>query len=79
MAVPACAGIPVTHRGITQDFAVVSAHLDPSHPGATVDWEALAAGPGTLVLLMAVARLPEVTRGTGQAGAGRRHPGRGDL
>jgi uroporphyrin-III C-methyltransferase / precorrin-2 dehydrogenase / sirohydrochlorin ferrochelatase len=62
VAVPACAGIPVTHRGITQDFAVVSAHLDPSHPGATVDWEALAAGPGTLVLLMAVARLAEVTR-----------------
>jgi uroporphyrin-III C-methyltransferase / precorrin-2 dehydrogenase / sirohydrochlorin ferrochelatase len=62
VAVPACAGIPVTHRGITQDFAVVSAHLDPSHPGATVDWEALAAGPGTLVLLMAVARLDEVAR-----------------
>jgi uroporphyrin-III C-methyltransferase / precorrin-2 dehydrogenase / sirohydrochlorin ferrochelatase len=62
VAVPACAGIPVTHRGITQDFAVVSAHLDPSHPGATVDWEALAAGPGTLVLLMAVARLDDVTR-----------------
>ena len=62
VAVPACAGIPVTHRGVTQDFAVVSAHLDPSHPGATVDWESLASGPGTLVLLMAVARLPEVTR-----------------
>ena len=62
VAVRACAGIPVTHRGITQDFAVVSAHLDPSHPGATVDWEALAAGPGTLVLLMAVSRLAEVTR-----------------
>jgi uroporphyrin-III C-methyltransferase/precorrin-2 dehydrogenase/sirohydrochlorin ferrochelatase len=62
VAVPAYAGIPVTHRGITQDFAVVSAHLDPSHPGATVDWEALAAGPGTLVLLMAMARLEEVTR-----------------
>jgi len=62
VAVPACAGIPVTHRGITQDFAVVSGHLDPSHPGATVDWEALADGPGTLVLLMAVARLDEVAR-----------------
>src|SRR6266516_33655 len=62
VAVPACAGIPVTHRGITQDFAVVSAHLDPSHPGATVVWQALAAGPGTPVLLMAVARLPEVAR-----------------
>ena len=61
MAVPACAGIPVTHRGITQDFAVVSAHLDPSHrarPWTGRRWR----GPGTLVLLMAVARLPEVAR-----------------
>jgi uroporphyrin-III C-methyltransferase / precorrin-2 dehydrogenase / sirohydrochlorin ferrochelatase len=60
VAVPAYAGIPVTHRGITQDFAVVSAHLDPSHPGATVDWDALASGSGTLVLLMAVAHLDAI-------------------
>src|ERR1700722_3613428 len=60
VAVPAYAGIPVTHRGITQDFAVVSAHLDPSAPGATVDWESLASGPGTLVLLMAVSHLDSV-------------------
>ena len=60
VAVPAWAGIPVTHRGVTQDFAVVSAHLDPSHPGSSVDWAALAAGPGTLVLLMAVGRLPHI-------------------
>jgi uroporphyrin-III C-methyltransferase / precorrin-2 dehydrogenase / sirohydrochlorin ferrochelatase len=60
VAVPAYAGIPVTHRGLTQDFAVVSAHLDPSHPGATVDWESLARGPGTLVLLMAVSHLDSV-------------------
>jgi uroporphyrin-III C-methyltransferase / precorrin-2 dehydrogenase / sirohydrochlorin ferrochelatase len=61
VAVPAFAGIPVTHRGITQDFAVVSAHLDPSQPGATVDWESMARGPGTLVLLMGVAHLPEIS------------------
>ena len=60
VAVPALAGIPVTHRGVTQDVAIVSAHLDPSHPGATVDWDALAHGPGTLVLLMAVAHLDRV-------------------
>jgi uroporphyrin-III C-methyltransferase len=59
-AVPAYAGIPVTHRGITQDFSVVSAHLDPSHPGATVDWAALAETTGTLVLMMAVAHLDAV-------------------
>ncbi len=61
VAVPAYAGIPVTHRGITQDFAVVSAHLDPSQPGATVDWESLARGPGTIVLLMAVAHLEAIS------------------
>ncbi len=61
IAVPAYAGIPVTHRGITQDFAVVSAHLDPSQPGAQVDWAALATGPGTLVLLMAMAHLEQIT------------------
>jgi uroporphyrin-III C-methyltransferase / precorrin-2 dehydrogenase / sirohydrochlorin ferrochelatase len=60
VAVPAYAGIPVTHRGVTQDFAVISAHLDPSHPGACVDWESMARGPGTLVLLMAVAHLTAV-------------------
>jgi len=57
IAVPAGAGIPVTHRGVAQDFTVVSGHLDPSGPGATVDWEALAAGRGTLVLLMAVSHV----------------------
>jgi uroporphyrin-III C-methyltransferase / precorrin-2 dehydrogenase / sirohydrochlorin ferrochelatase len=72
IAVPAYAGIPVTHRGITQDFAVVSAHLDPSHPGATVDWAALAQTTGTLVLMMAVAHLDAVAaelikRGRGAA------------
>jgi len=61
LAVPAYAGIPVTHRGVTQDFAVVSAHLDPSMPGATVDWDSLAKGPGTLVLLMAIAHLEAIT------------------
>ena len=61
IAVPAYAGIPVTHRGITQDFSVVSAHLDPSQPGATVDWDALAGGTGTLVLMMAVAHLDQIS------------------
>ncbi len=61
IAVPAYAGIPVTHRGITQDFAVVSAHLDPSQPGASVDWDALANGPGTVVLMMAVAHLEQIS------------------
>src|SRR2546423_1667610 len=51
--VPTAAGIPVTHRGLTQEFTVVSGHLPPGDPGSTVDWSRLA-GAGTLVLLMAV-------------------------
>ena len=45
---------------MTQSFAVVSAHLPPGDPGSTVDWDALARLGGTLVLLMAVGRLPAV-------------------
>jgi len=60
LAAPAYAGIPVTARGVTQSFAVVSAHLPPGHPGSTVDWDALARLGGTLVLLMAVGRLRDV-------------------
>ncbi len=60
LAGPTLAGIPVTARGVTQSFAVVSAHLPPGDPGSTVDWDALARLGGTLVLLMAVGRLPEV-------------------
>jgi uroporphyrin-III C-methyltransferase/precorrin-2 dehydrogenase/sirohydrochlorin ferrochelatase len=60
ISVPALAGIPVTHRGYTQDFTVVSAHLDPTHAGVTVDWQALADSRGTIVLLMAVERLDKI-------------------
>ena len=60
LAGPAYAGIPVTARGVTQSFAVVSAHLPPGDPGSTVDWQVLARLGGTLVLLMAVGRLGEV-------------------
>ena len=61
VAVPAYAGIPVTHRGVTQDFAVVSAHLDPSQPGATRGLGGAGPRPGTLVLLMAVAHLETIS------------------
>jgi len=60
VAVPAAAGIPVTHRGVSQEFHVVSAHVDPAHPASTVDWEALGRSQGTLVLLMAVERMGRI-------------------
>ncbi|WP_131771037.1 uroporphyrinogen-III C-methyltransferase, partial [Candidatus Frankia datiscae] len=60
-AAPAYAGIPVTHRGIAQDVAVVSGHLPPGHPDSTVDWAALGASRMTIVVLMGIARLTDVT------------------
>jgi uroporphyrin-III C-methyltransferase/precorrin-2 dehydrogenase/sirohydrochlorin ferrochelatase len=69
---PAAAGIPVTHRGVAADFAVVSGHVEPSpdrapdrapgsavgeSSGSVIDWQALADGPATLVLLMALDRV----------------------
>jgi uroporphyrinogen III methyltransferase/synthase len=57
LAVPALAGIPVTHRGVTQEIAILSGHLPPGHPDSTVDWAGLAASRATLVILMGVARL----------------------
>jgi uroporphyrin-III C-methyltransferase / precorrin-2 dehydrogenase / sirohydrochlorin ferrochelatase len=62
VAAPAAAGIPVTHRGVAQEFHVVSAHVPPGAEGSTVDWPALARSTGTLVLLMAVQHLGEIAR-----------------
>jgi uroporphyrin-III C-methyltransferase/precorrin-2 dehydrogenase/sirohydrochlorin ferrochelatase len=62
VAVPSAAGIPVTHRGVSQEFHVVSAHVAPDDPASTVDWEALGASNGTLVLLMAVERMSLISR-----------------
>jgi uroporphyrin-III C-methyltransferase len=61
LAAPAYAGIPVTARGYTQDVCVVTGHLDPEDPASRVRWQALAQGPGTLVILMGHDRLPLLT------------------
>lgn len=60
LAAPAYAGIPVTARGWTQDVCVVTGHLDPDDPASRVRWQALARGPGTLVVLMGLDRLPAI-------------------
>ncbi len=63
IAAPAYAGIPVTARGITQDVCVVTGHLDPDDPASAVRWQALATGPGTLVILMGHDRLALLMQG----------------
>lgn len=57
IGVPALAGVPVTHRHVTHEFVVVSGHVAPGHPESLVNWNALAALSGTIVLLMAVERI----------------------
>ena len=57
IAVPALAGVPVTHRATNHEFVVVSGHLAPDHPESLVNWNALAAMRGTIILLMAVERI----------------------
>ncbi|MFD0560359.1 uroporphyrin-III C-methyltransferase/precorrin-2 dehydrogenase/sirohydrochlorin ferrochelatase [Stackebrandtia endophytica] len=60
LAAPALVGVPVTERGVVHDFTVISGHLAPDDPGTLVDWDRLAAGRGTLVLLMGVRHLAAI-------------------
>lgn len=60
IAAPALAGIPITHRDITQGFITVSGHVGPNDPRSTVDWRAVANCGMTIVMLMGVARLPDI-------------------
>jgi uroporphyrin-III C-methyltransferase / precorrin-2 dehydrogenase / sirohydrochlorin ferrochelatase len=57
VAVPAAANVPVTHRGVSQEFHVISVHVPPGDARSTVDWPNLARSGGTLVLMMAVERI----------------------
>jgi uroporphyrinogen III methyltransferase / synthase len=60
VAVPAYAGIPVTHRGLASSFAVVTGHEDPAKDAVEVDWGRLATAVDTIVVLMGVKSLPRI-------------------
>jgi uroporphyrinogen III methyltransferase/synthase len=68
VAATAYAGIPVTHREAASAVAFVTGHEDPTKPESALDWRALAAFPGTLVVYMGVRRLPLITDALLQAG-----------
>jgi uroporphyrinogen III methyltransferase / synthase len=68
VAAPAYAGIPVTHRDDASAVAFVTGHEDPDKERSALDWNALAAFPGTLVLYMGVKRLPEIAAALQEAG-----------
>jgi uroporphyrinogen III methyltransferase/synthase len=62
IAAPAYAGIPLTHRQHTSTVAIITGHEDPTKSTSTIDWSSLAKGIGTLVFLMGVKNLPEITQ-----------------
>ncbi len=61
IAAAAYAGIPVTHRNVATSFAVITGHENPDKPETQVDWAGIARGADTLVFLMGIGNLAEIT------------------
>ena len=61
IAVPACAGIPLTHRGVTAEVVFLSGHDSPTSP-SPVDWARHAASSATLVVFMGLDHLATIAR-----------------
>ena len=62
VAVPAYAGIPVTHRRYTTLVTFITGHEDPTKEASAIPWGALGQNPGTLVFLMGVKNMAENCR-----------------
>ena len=62
IAVPAYAGIPLTHRQHASLVSFITGHEDPTKPESSIPWEVLAKSPGTLVFLMGVKNLADICR-----------------
>lgn len=60
IAVPAYAGIPLTHRDHTATVAFITGHEDPSKEHSNISWDKLATGIGTLVFLMGIGNLNKI-------------------
>ena len=62
IAVPAYAGIPLTHRDYTSTVAFITGHEDPTKEASNIAWDKLATSVGTLVFLMGVGKLPQIAK-----------------
>jgi uroporphyrinogen III methyltransferase/synthase len=62
IAVPAYAGIPVTHREFSSSFAIVTGHERPEKTESSINWEKLATATETLIFLMGVSNLPFIVK-----------------
>ena len=62
VAVPAYAGIPVTHRALASTVTFVTGHEDPTKPETQLEWPKLASTSGTLVFMMGMKNLPAIVK-----------------
>ena len=62
LAVPAYAGIPLTHREFTSSVGIFTGHEDPAKKSSRIDWEKISTGLGTLVFLMGVENLKTIVQ-----------------
>jgi uroporphyrinogen III methyltransferase/synthase len=60
IAVPAYAGIPVTHRDYNSSFAIVTGHEDPEKTESSIEWDKLATATGTIAFYMGISNLPSI-------------------
>ncbi|MBE0479435.1 MAG: uroporphyrinogen-III C-methyltransferase [Dehalococcoidia bacterium] len=60
LAVPAYAGIPATHRGLSSSVAIITGHEDPNKPISSLAWDKLSTGVDTLIFLMGIENLPAI-------------------
>jgi len=59
-AVPAYAGIPVTHRGMASSFTVITGHEDSEKGKSNIEWDKLSTGSDTLVFLMGMENMAQI-------------------
>lgn len=62
IAVPAYAGIPLSHRDYTASMAFVTGHERDDKDDSKINWDKLATAVGTLVFFMGIKNLPEICR-----------------
>ena len=62
IAIPEMAGIPVTHRGVSRSFHVITAHTADTEDGLPEDFDTLAGLGGTIVILMGLGKLEQIAK-----------------
>jgi uroporphyrinogen III methyltransferase/synthase len=67
-AVPAYAGIPVTHRRLASSFTVITGHEDPGKGKSSISWDEINSGSDTLVFLMGMENLAHIVKQLIQSG-----------